>query len=138
MPARDQLRDSTPGVRLGGAWMFIAGPRISRATAMVQSMVVEVGLAAPRHARAGLGAEVLDDDFLDVAVALVQVARCASSALDALGARLADADQDAGGERHAQLAGRRDRRQPHRRQLVGRAEMRRRPARTAARCRSPA
>ena len=43
--------------------------------------------------------------------------------LDSLFARLADADQDAGGERHLQFAGQPDRLQAHRRMLVGRAEM---------------
>ncbi len=41
--------------------------------------------------------------------------------LDPLSARLADADQDAGGERHFQFAGQPDRLQAHRGMLVGRA-----------------
>ena len=61
---------------------------------MVQSVIVQRRLRRIGHARAGLGAEVLDDDFLDVAVALVHVAD-REQGLDALGARLADADQDA-------------------------------------------
>ena len=42
----------------------------------------------------GLGAEILHDDFLDVAVRAVQIAQC-QQRLDALAPRLADADQDA-------------------------------------------
>ena len=60
---------------------------------MVQSVLVQRRLGRIGHARAGLGAEVLDDDFLDVAVALVDVAD-GQQRLDALGARLADADQE--------------------------------------------
>ena len=41
--------------------------------------------------------------------------------VDPLVAGLADADQDAGGERHLQLAGQTQGLQPHRRMLVGRA-----------------
>ena len=62
-------------------------------------MFVERRLGMLRHAGAGLGAEILDDDFLHVAVALVQLAQ-RQQRLDALAPRLADADQDAGGERH--------------------------------------
>ena len=76
-----------------------------------------------RHARAGLGPEILDDDFLDVPVSFVQIAD-RQQRLHALGPRLADADQDAGGERHALLAGEPDGFEPHRRVLVGRSEMR--------------
>src|SRR5438552_12842508 len=75
------------------------------------------------HARAWLCAEILDDDFLDVTVALVQLAQ-GEQRLDALAAGLADADQDAGGERYRHLAGRGDAVEPARRLLVGRAEMR--------------
>ena len=44
--------------------------------------------------RAGLGAEVLDDDLLQVPVARMQRAQ-REERLDALAPRLADADQDA-------------------------------------------
>ena len=36
-------------------------------------MLVEAGLGRVGHPRARLGAEILDDDFLDVAIALVQL-----------------------------------------------------------------
>ena len=59
--------------------------------------------------------------------------RIASSAFEPLRARLADADQDAGGERHRQLAGEPHRLQPHRRRACRASRNARRPARTAAR-----
>ena len=58
-----------------------------------------------------------------MAVAVVQVAQ-RQQRLDALAPGLADADQDAGGERHRRLAGGADGFEAHRRVLVGRAEMR--------------
>jgi hypothetical protein len=85
--------------------------------------VVVVRLRRICHAGVVLGPEVLDDDFLDVAVAAMQhVDR--QERLDALGAGFADADQDAGGERHVHLARRLDGGEPRRRHLVGRAVMR--------------
>ena len=92
----------SPGLRLGGAWMFIAGPNTIRAIATVHSMSSASGSGASRHAGVVLGAEILDDDFLDMAVSAVQrVDR--QQRLDALRAGFADADQDAGGERHLEL-----------------------------------
>ena len=76
-----------------------------------------------RHERAGLGAEVLHDDLLQMPVAQVQLAQC-QERVDPFFARFTDADEDAGRERHRQLA-----RQPQRFQsggglLVRRAKMR--------------
>src|SRR5439155_6032960 len=68
------------------------------------------------HRDARLGAEVLDDDFLDVTVALVQIAD-GGERVDALGGRLADPDQDPGRERDCELAGESDRAQATRRHL---------------------
>ena len=102
MPAVDEPAAARPRLRLGGAWMFIAGPNISRATAIVQRCSSSDGRGASAIRVPGFGAEILDDDFLDVAVALVQLAQ-RQQRLDALAPRLADADQDAGGERHALL-----------------------------------
>ena len=64
--------------------------------------LVERRLGRIGHARVGLGLEVLDDDFLQVAVRAVQVAQ-RHQRLDPLLARLADADQDARGEGHLRL-----------------------------------
>ena len=65
---------------------------------------VEIRFRRRAHLRARLGAEVLDDDLLDVAVRLVHPAD-GEQGLDAFAAGLADADQDAGGHRHAGGAG---------------------------------
>ena len=94
--------------------------------------LVERRLGRIGHARVGLGLEVLDDDFLQMAVRAMQVAQ-RQQRLDPLLARLADADQDARGERHLRLARGLERGEPQRRHLVGRAEVRRRRARPAAR-----
>ena len=63
--------------------MFIAGAEQDARDRDRPEMLVERRLVALRHARAGLGAEVLDDDFLQMAVALVQVAQ-RQQRLDAL------------------------------------------------------
>ena len=70
--------------------------------------VVEIRLRGAGELGAGLGAEVLDDDFLNMPETAMQIAD-GEQRLQALGARLADTDQNAGRERHAQLA-----RQPQR------------------------
>ena len=71
---------------------------------MVHSRSSRSGSSASAQLGVGLGAEILDDDFLDVAVRGVQVADRLQR-VDPLVACLADADQDAGRERHLQLAG---------------------------------
>ena len=86
-------------------------------------VIVQRRLCRSRHARAGLGAEVLDDDFLNVAVTLVDVAD-RQQRLDALGPRLADADQEPGGERHAGTPRGFERGEAHGGRLVRRAEVR--------------
>ena len=85
-------------------------------------MIRGVRLRCVRHAGVRLGTEILDDDLLDVPIALVQIAQ-RQQCFDALASRLADPDQDAGGERDFGLAGCRDGGEPHGRHLVGRAEM---------------
>ena len=86
-------------------------------------VVVERRLRRGGHLRAGLGAEVLDDHLLQVPVPQVQVAQ-REQRLDALGAGLADADQDAARVRDPQAAGALQRVQPDVGSLVGRAEVR--------------
>ena len=80
-------------------------------------MVGLVGIGRVGHLRAGFGTEILDDDFLDVAVALVQRAQ-RQQRFDPLAPGFADADQDAAGERHGGFACRSDCREPSRRMLV--------------------
>jgi hypothetical protein len=70
--------------------------------------------------RFGFGAEVLDDDFLDVAVTVLQGAD-GLQGFDAFGAGFADADEDARGEGDAELAGEADRFESDGGAFVGRA-----------------
>ncbi len=79
-----------------------------------------------RHRRPGLGQEVLDDDLLHVAVAGVR-RRDGAQGRQLPGPVVADADEDPGGERDGELAGRLQRGQPARRRLVGCAAVRRQP-----------
>ena len=85
--------------------------------------LVQVRLGRRAHLRARLGAEVLHDELLDVAVFLMDVAD-GEQRFDAFAARLADADEDAGGERHTGPARVAQRFQTHRRHLVWRAVVR--------------
>ena len=85
--------------------------------------LVQVRLRRRPHLRARLGAEVLHDELLDVAVFLVDVAD-GEQRFDAFAACLADADEDAGGERHTRPARVAQRFQTHRRHLVWRAVVR--------------
>ena len=75
------------------------------------------------HRGARLGQEVLHDHFLHVTVFEVRV-RDRDERVDALGARLADADEDAGRERHTRAAGGVQRGEAAGRRLVGRAVVR--------------
>ena len=86
-------------------------------------MVVEARLGVSRHARPGLGAEVLDDHLLQVAVPLVHEPQRLER-VEPLGARLADPDQDPARERDPQLARELDCPQPPLRQLVRRGPVR--------------
>ncbi len=75
------------------------------------------------HARPRFRPEILHDDLLDVAVAIVQLAQ-RQERIDTFRARLADADQNTAGERHTGFSGKPDRLQARRRPLVGRPEVR--------------
>ena len=65
-----------------------------RADRDAPQQLLRVGGRRIGHERARLGHEILDDDFLDVPVALVQRTN-GEQRLDALGTRLADTDQNA-------------------------------------------
>ena len=86
-------------------------------------MLLDGRLRRLGHARIGLGAEILDDDFLDMAVPLVGIAN-GEQRLDALQPRLADADQNARRERDLRPARGFQRGEADRRHLVGRAMVR--------------
>ncbi len=75
------------------------------------------------HRGAELRQEVLDDDLLHVTVLEVRIGD-RDECLDALGPRLTDPDEDAGGERHARPARGMQGGEAARRGLVGRAEVR--------------
>src|SRR5438128_8132552 len=66
--------------------------------------ILERGLGRLPHRDPRLGAEVLDDDLLDVAVLFVEVAD-RDERVDPLASRLADADEQAGRARNAELPG---------------------------------
>ena len=86
-------------------------------------MIVERGRLGAGHARARLRPKVLNDDFLDMAVRVVEIAQ-REQRLDPLGAGLADADQDARGEGNSLLAGAPDRVESRLGMLVRRTVMR--------------
>ena len=75
------------------------------------------------HLRAGLGAKVLHDDFLNVPVAIGELAQ-GEQRVEALAPRFADADQNAARHRHTGFTGEPQRLQAARRAFVGRTEMR--------------
>ena len=84
--------------------------------------IIKIGLRGPGELGARLGAEVLDDDFLNVPELPMQIAD-GEQRLEPLGARLADANENAGRERHAQLARESQRLETDLGPLVGRAVM---------------
>ena len=79
MPARDELREAV-GLQVGRRLDVHGRAEHEARDGNRPDVILERRLAAPRHARAGLGAEVLDDDFLDVAVRARAASRIASSA----------------------------------------------------------
>ncbi len=86
-------------------------------------VVVERRLGRVGHLRIGFGAEVLDDYLLQVPAPSVQAAQC-EQCLDALAARLANADQNATRRWDLQLAHAIECVEPCSRFLVGRAVVR--------------
>ena len=73
--------------------------------------VLQGGLGRAGHPGLRLGPEVLDDDFLDVAVLVVQVAH-GEQGVDPFLAGFADPDQNARSEGHARFAGQPQRLEP--------------------------
>ena len=84
---------------------------------------LRAGLWRMGHLRVRLGAEILNDDLLHRAGGVVDLAQ-RQQRLDALAPRLADADQDAGGEGNPRFARKPDGFETPRGQLVRRAVMR--------------
>ena len=85
--------------------------------------LVAIARVVPPHRGARLGQEVLDDHLLHVPVTLVRVAD-REQRVEPLGARLADPDEDAGGERDRGASRGLERGQPALGGLVGRARVR--------------
>ena len=94
--------------------MRIFGPEHQPGDGDRRQEVVDTGVGRRRHRGVVLGPEVLHDHFLDVPELLVRAANRVHR-LGALGQRLADADQQAGGERDRQPARVVQRAQPNRR-----------------------
>ena len=86
-------------------------------------VVVEGRLLVFSHPRAGLRAEVLDDDLLEMPVLLAERLQ-GEEGVDPLLARLADPDEDPARERDRELAGETDRLETPRRELVLRGPVR--------------
>ena len=97
--------------------MLISGAKTRRASAIVHRCSSSDGSGASAIAVPALGAKILDDDLLEMIVARVQRAQ-REQGFDALAPRLPDPDQDAAGERYAELTGHADGLQPHLRELV--------------------
>ena len=76
-----------------------SGPSSTRAAAAVHRSSSSDGSGCAGHPRPRLRAEVLDDHLLHVPVALAELAD-REQRFDPLRSRLADPDQDPGGERH--------------------------------------
>jgi hypothetical protein len=84
--------------------------------------VIQARFGRRRHRGARLTPEILDDEFLQVAVCVVLIAQ-GQQRLDTLAPSLANADQDARGKWNCRLAGGLDGRQTQFRRLVRRAMM---------------
>jgi hypothetical protein len=84
--------------------------------------IVEIGFIRVRHPRVRLGAEVLDDDLLDVPVLFMQFAK-REQRVQPFFSCFTDADENAGGKGHARFAGQADGFKPYSGMFIGRAEM---------------
>ena len=118
-PRRDQLWQRT-GAQVGRRLDIRLRPKEDAGCGDGPEQFVKAGLGRVGHARPRLRAEVLDDDLLDVPMRVMGIAE-RKQGLDALLARLADADEDAGGEGHRLFAGQAQCLKPRGRSLVRRA-----------------
>ena len=114
------------GAQIGRRLDVGAGPQRDPRGGDGPEKVAEIRLRRAGHARAGLGAEILDDNSLDMPAFPVRAAQ-RQQGVDALGAGLADADQEPGGEGNPRFPRRGDGGEAHRGALVGRAVMRSAP-----------
>ena len=118
MPASSSTPKSSD--RFGGACRWTSARQDQPGQGDGVEVVVGRAGPGPEHRRARLGQEVLDDDLLHVTPAAVRRGD-GLERVDAVVPGLADADEDAGGERDGQLAGRLERGQAPLGHLVGRA-----------------
>ena len=95
------------GRKIGRRLNVHLGPKYQPCRGDGPEQLVQAGLRRRRHSGARFGAEILDDDFLDVPVTVIEIAQ-RQKRIDPFPAGLADTDQQAGRERHAEPAGRLD------------------------------
>ena len=81
-------------------------------------LLLECGLGRAGHFGAGLALEILDDEFLQMPVLVMNLPQ-REQRIDALPAGFADADQQPRGHRDPKFAGGAQRRESHGRRLVG-------------------
>src|ERR1700683_2030130 len=86
-------------------------------------MIVETWLGVLRHFGAGLGAKILNDDFLQMSISLGQSPQFEQSS-KAFVSRFADPDKDPGCEWNRRFPGGANDVETHRGMLIRRAEMR--------------
>ena len=80
--------------------------------------IIQIRLRRFCHLGVGLGAKVLNDDFLQVPIGKVQIAQ-RKQGFDSLATCFSDSNQYSGCERHTRFAGFLNSRQTHIRTLVG-------------------
>ena len=102
MPASRMSWCSSP-MRFGGAWMRASGPRTSRVTAIVAARSASSASGVARILVSGLARKFCTMTSWMPSYSR-DTLRSAKIDVDALGRRLADADEDAGGERDVAAA----------------------------------
>ena len=121
--ARADERRELAGLQVGRRLDRHARPEEEAGDGERPQMLRERRLGRAGHARAGLGAEVLDDDLLQMAVRCVQLAQ-REERLEPLAPALPDTDQKPRGAGNRQFTGDPERLQAKRRNLVRGAEVR--------------